>query len=318
MVNSRHEALHRAYQEFPELFTRAFDLLQLPDPGPASATVRNCDVTDITPLERRVDTLLELECETGENFLLIVESQSRKDLEKARSWAYYLSVLANRHRRHHPVLLVVCTDVRTAKWAVGPFPIGMPGRPNLHVSPFVLSPENVPMITDVARAAADLPMAVYSALTHSTGPRIGEILEALAGAMKQATNDDALTVYADLITNGLSGTPAAELWRELMGTQLFDLPNSRSWVAEGFRDQGREEGRAEGRQEGELKGKAEDLLQVLHTRGLVITAEEHARVTDCRDLELLNRWFLRAITAAGVQEVFAEEPGDATDQPEGR
>lgn len=138
--------------------------------------------------------------------------------------------------------------------------------------------------------------------------------------MKQATNDDALTVYADLITNGLSGTPAAELWRELMGTQLFDLPNSRSWVAEGFRDQGREEGREEGRQEGrqegEVKSKAEDLLQVLHTRGLVITAEEHARVTDCRDLELLNRWFLRAITAADVQEVFAEESGDATDRTE--
>ncbi|MFI9030564.1 hypothetical protein [Streptomyces sp. NPDC053560] len=97
-----------------------------------------------------------------------------------------------------------------------------------------------------------------------------------------------------------------------MGTQLFDLPNSRSWVAEGFRDQGREEGR----QEGAVKGKAEDLLQVLHTRGLVISAEEHARVADCRDLELLNRWFLRAITAADVHEVFAEEAGDVTDQAE--
>ncbi|NLU66610.1 hypothetical protein [Streptomyces sp. HNM0574] len=47
MVNSPHEAHHRAFQEIPELFSRAFRLLGLPDPGPASATELNCDVTEL-------------------------------------------------------------------------------------------------------------------------------------------------------------------------------------------------------------------------------------------------------------------------------
>ncbi|MEV4875941.1 hypothetical protein [Streptomyces cyaneofuscatus] len=61
------------------------------------------------------------------------------------------------------------------------------------------------MVTDAAKAADDIPMAVFSAITHS--------------------NDH-----------------DSDIWRNLMGTGLSHF---RGIVAESFRDEGRAEGRAE-------------------------------------------------------------------------
>ncbi|WP_052863931.1 hypothetical protein [Streptomyces niger] len=297
MVKAQHEAHHRAFQEIPQLFRRAFDLLELPDPGDAEVTVLPCDVTEFQPVERRVDTLLHLKCPDGRVYLLIVEAQSKKDPEKALNWAYYLSYLGSRYKKHrpvhHPVLLVVCRDKQTADWAAGPFPLGLPGKPNLLVSPFVLGPDNVPVITDVTRAAADLPLAVFSALTHSADDRIGEILEILATALKKAP-DDSTTLYAELTASGLDNSPAAALWRQLMGTRLFDFQNSTTWVAEGFREQGRREARAE------------VLLRVLEVRDIPLTDDERERIASCQDSERLDLWFGRALIATTTNEVFGE------------
>ncbi|MDJ1134646.1 hypothetical protein [Streptomyces iconiensis] len=323
MVNSPHEAHHRVFQEVPQLVRRAFALLDLPDPGDAEVTVLNCDVTEIQPVERRVDTLLNVKCPDGRAYPLIIEAQSKKDPEKALSWAYYLSFLASKYKTHHPTLLVVCRDKVTADWARGPFTIGPPSRPNLMVSPLVLGPHNVPVIMDANRAAADLPLTVFSALTHSADDRIGEILEVLAMALKQTTDRDMITLYADLTANGLGDSPAAELWRKLVGQGLFDL---RGFVAEGLRDEGREEGRQVGHtegleqgleqgrqrglQEGRQEGRIEMLCTVLEKRGLEISDEEKGRITSCKDSELLGLWLVRAVTATTADEIFADPTAD--------
>lgn len=52
----------------------------------------NVDLTEIEPVERRVDTLLRAETDEG-TYLLVVESQGKKDEAKQRSWPYYLSYL---------------------------------------------------------------------------------------------------------------------------------------------------------------------------------------------------------------------------------
>ncbi|WP_369204284.1 hypothetical protein [Streptomyces sp. PU-14G] len=297
MVNSPHEAHHRSFQEFPELFSRAFGLLGLPDPGPSSVDVLNCDVTEVKPLERRVDTLLRLACADGHTYLLVVESQTKKDPGKARSWGYYLSYLANKYPKDHPVLLVLCRDHQTARWAAGPFQVGHRARANLHVTPFVLGPNNVPVITDVERAAADLPLAVFSALTHSNDRRIDDILDVLATALKKAPEDDRTALCAELTAIGLADSPSADLWRTLMGTGLFE---SRSWLAEGFRDQGR------------VQTHVEKLLQVLDTRHIPLTETQRERIVSCKDSELLNRWFVRAVTAGCAEEVFEAAGGEGT------
>ncbi|MER7413916.1 MULTISPECIES: hypothetical protein [Streptomyces] len=319
MVNSPHEAHHRAFQELPGLFASAFRLLGLPAPGRARVDVLNCDLTEIRPVERRVDTLLRLSC-ADTTYLLIVEAQTRKDPDKALSWGYYLGFLANKYPRERPVLLVVCRDSRTARWAAGPFRIGHPDQPNMHITPFVLGPDNVPVITDIERASADLPLAVFSALTHSDDPRIGEILDVLATALKTSDNPERVTVCADITASGLADSPAGELWRELMAAGLFEL---RGFVAEGLREEGREKGREEGREEGlaagleqglekglgrgRFEGRLMCLFQLCEARGITLSEEQRARISACKDSGLITRWFHRAATVETAEEMLAGE-----------
>ncbi|GDY63563.1 hypothetical protein SAV14893_029560 [Streptomyces avermitilis] len=71
------------------------------------------------------------------DFLLAVEAQGKKDLDKPHSWAYYLAHLYAKYKLP-PVLLVVCQDRNTAAWAALPVDIGPPEWPALTVRPLVL------------------------------------------------------------------------------------------------------------------------------------------------------------------------------------
>ncbi len=69
-------------------------------------------------------------------------------------------------------------------------------------------------------------------------------------------------------------------------------------------DEGRDAGRDEGLAVGRVEGKAEALRAVLSTRGLVLSAEQRALLESCSDNAVLERWLIRAVTAANANEVF--------------
>ena len=74
----------------------------------------------------------------------------------------------------------------------------------------------------------------------------------------------------------------------------------------------RAEGLAEGRAEGERKA----LLMLLGSRGLSATAEERATIEGCSDPAVLDRWFLRAVTAGSVAEILGtNEKAQAAAKP---
>ncbi|WP_405685485.1 hypothetical protein [Streptomyces sp. NBC_00057] len=62
-----------------------------------------------------------------------------------------------------------------------------------------------------------------------------------------------------------------------------------------------EENRDEGRAEGVVLG----ILLLLAQAGFDVPDEARERITGCTDLDILNRWLLRAPTAATVEDVFA-------------
>ena len=64
---------------------------------------------------------------------------------------------------------------------------------------------------------------------------------------------------------------------------------------------------AEGEARGEARGKADGLLLLLRARGVAVDDVARARVLDCRDLAVLDRWFLRAVHATSVAAVFADD-----------
>ena len=54
------------------------------------------------------------------------------------------------------------------------------------------------------------------------------------------------------------------------------------------------------------EGKAEDVLEALEVRGLVVTGEQRARVLSCTDVDQLRTWHRRAIVAERTSDVFAD------------
>lgn len=62
--------------------------------------------------------------------------------------------------------------------------------------------------------------------------------------------------------------------------------------------------RAEGREEGREEESVKKLLRVLDKRGVATSDEQRARVEGCTDIDQLDVWFDRALTATIAAEVF--------------
>ncbi|MER7051927.1 hypothetical protein [Streptomyces sp. NPDC000351] len=298
MVSSSHEAMHRIFQDYPGLFSRVSEALSIPFPQATAVRVLPNDVTETKPVDRRIDTLLQIDTEEHGPFLLAVEAQKKKDPEKPASWSYYLAYLRSKYRLP-PLLLVVCQDRATAEWATRPEPIGFCSWPSLTVRPIVAGPHNMPVITDPDEARTDLALTALAAITHAANPDIGAILKALSTALRDVPEDVADPLI-EFTAQGLGNRPAQYLWRNLVAV---DLSFYKSYISEEIRDEGREQGRAQGRAE----GRAEDVLLVLEQRGLDVSDDVRERVTGCDDPEVLRRWLARAVTVPKAEEIFEEE-----------
>ncbi|MFC6067622.1 hypothetical protein [Streptomyces ochraceiscleroticus] len=71
--------------------------------------------------------------------------------------------------------------------------------------------------------------------------------------------------------------------------------------------EGKAEGKAEGRAEGEADGRVTLILRLLEGRGIAVSEEARARITGCTELDVLDRWFDRALTAQEADELFADD-----------
>ncbi|MFI0039698.1 hypothetical protein ACH4NS_29945 [Streptomyces mutabilis] len=296
MVSSSHEALHWVFQKDPALLTRAFQsVLRVPFPEPRDFAVLNTDVTEIEPVERRVDTLMRVDTDEG-TYLLIVEAQGKQDEGKRGSWPYYLSYLYAKYG-WEPVLVVITQNSATARWAAQPIRRGLPGWHSMTVRPLVIGPDNVPVIASEREAERDIPPAVLSAMTHGRGAKAAAILEPLAFALRTVDAESA-AVFGQLIESCLADSRAKEIWRDLMSEIRYFFNNP---VAEKVR----EEGRVEGREEGRVEDRAEMTLRILEWRDVPVTDAVRERVLACSDLNQLEAWARRAMTAERAEDLFS-------------
>ncbi|MFE6894150.1 hypothetical protein [Streptomyces sp. NPDC057694] len=303
MVTASHEASHRIFQERPEILAPVFGLLGVPIPAKAKVEVLTPDLTEVRPIERRVDSLLRIEPSEGASFLLAVEAQSKRDDRKGDSWPYYIAYLRTKYRL--PVLLlVICRDRPTAAWAAGPFICGVDGWTAQTTHPLVLGPDNVPVITDASVAARDLAMATFSALTHAHSRDVPAILDALARALR-ATDDKTAQYYIELLDIGLGDTSAGATWRETMSVITY-FPGRGS-----FREEAYLEGKAEGKVEGEVAGLVEAVARVLDRRGVALTDAQRERILACAELDVLHQWLDLAVCVTDADALFGE--GDTQD-----
>jgi hypothetical protein len=305
MVTSAHEGMHRIFQERPEILAPVFGVLGVQLPAKVTVDAVTTDVTEARPLERRVDTVLRIGPSDGEDFLLAIESQSGKVAGKEASWAYYVAFLQAKYGL--PVLLlVVCQDRATAKWAAGPFECGTRGWTALRTYPLVAGPDNLPVITDARTAAKNLALAVLSALAHSRSADCDAIMEGIVAALQMTRDSDPETAdyFFDFLEISLGNSPAGKKLKEIMSFVSY-FPG-RGTVRETAYLEGREEGTAVGRAEGEVKG----ILAVLEVRGIPVSPGVRERIAGCTDLERLDAWLERSRTVERAEDLFVEVETD--------
>ncbi|MCL6732994.1 hypothetical protein [Streptomyces neyagawaensis] len=287
MVSSSHEVLHQICQKDTEGMIRSFRrLFHVPFPEPRVISVVNTDLTEIAPVERRVDSLVRVDTDEGD-FLLVLESQGKRDERKRGSWPYYLSYL---HEKYgcQPVLIVMTQSRSTARWAAQPIRLGLPSWSSLVVRPLVLGPENVPVVADEAEVARDVTLAVFSAITHGRGPDAAAILEPLA-AVLETVNPETASVFAELVESGLVDDQAKKVWRELMMTVNYFFKNP---VAVKLREEGRVEERIA------------SILRTLDRRHLDVPDSVRRKVRNCTDPDLLQVWADRAYDVTDAADLF--------------
>ena len=67
------------------------------------------------------------------------------------------------------------------------------------------------------------------------------------------------------------------------------------------------EGLVEGETRGETRAKIAAILAILTARGVAVSDETRARIEACKNTASLDRWIVRAATAASAEELFSEQ-----------
>src|SRR5262245_46834599 len=144
MPSHLHEVLIEMFRGRPALAADLLDgPLGVPLPAFQRASLSAAELTDVAPTEDSADAVVTLDVDGGPVLAVVVEVQLRVDPRKRQTWPAYVATL---HARLGcpVVLLVVCPDGPVADWCASPIVIGQPG---LVLTPVVLGPRQVPVIT---------------------------------------------------------------------------------------------------------------------------------------------------------------------------
>ena len=191
-------------------------------------------------------------------------------------------------------LLVVCPDPSVATWAGTPIVVGNPG---FVLTPTVLGPATLPVITDPAVGARAPELVVLSALAHAERadpPDQRLLLEALVVALMTVDAEHG-SLYYDIVGAAL---------REATRKDLEALMSIATWrPLSDFARRYYDQGEAEGEARGEARGKAAAVLTVLDARGIEVPDELRSRIIGCADIAQLDLWLQRAASAKNASDL---------------
>jgi hypothetical protein len=291
MPSHFHEVLVKMVQDQPRLVA---DLLAGPlgigVPAFESAQLSAGDLGDIAPTEYRADAVVTLNVADRPVFAVVVEVQLHVAVRKRYVWPAYVATLYAR-LRCPVILLVLCPDPAVASWCAEPIVVFNPG---LRLTPTVLGPQQMPVVTDIAVARRHPELTVLSALAHGDA-QDSSMFTALFAALDVIDLDSA-NLYIDLVLMVLPA--AAQVWlEEFMTTTPFRYQSD---FARRYFGQGEAKGKAEGKAEGEARA----LLAILDARNIPVPDDVRADITACTDLDQLDAWVRRAATAVKIEDVL--------------
>ncbi|WP_437748120.1 hypothetical protein WMF39_45405 [Sorangium sp. So ce1504] len=257
---------------------------------PQAARAESSDFTEIVPSDRRADVVVVLL--VGEQqrpaMAIVVEVQLGVDPDKPYVWPVYVTQTRARHRCPTG-LLVVTIDAVMARWSARPIDTGHPGWT---LTPLVLGPQGVPVVTDAEQAKAAPEVAVLSAMAHGQSEVAEAIGLAFFSGAADELDEERRAVYGDLVLSSLNAAARRKLEAMMKSGYQFQSEFARGYVAKG-------------RQEGIVEAKAHDVLAILEARGLEVPAEVRERVLASTDIDELDRWIRRAAVISDAQELLA-------------
>jgi hypothetical protein len=261
---------------------------------PEPVRVESAEFSDHAPTQYRADRVLVFG-EGAAKVAIVAEVQNWFDQNKEWVWPAYVANL--RAREACPVLLLVlCVKESVAARYNRPIELG----PGSIVTPVVAGPGRIPVITHPSQARHLPELAVLSAIVHHRHPERDKVLTAAAEAFGLVEPDRG-ALYYDTVLAELPKPARIYLQEVVMTTQIYPY---QSEFARQYFTRGQAEGRAEGLAEGEARGEANALLTVLDARGIGLTDNARARITNCTDLGLLESWLRRATTIDKAEELF--------------
>ncbi len=284
MPKLSHESLVHLIRAAPEVILGLLQReLGFDAPAMAHPRITAAELVDLNFAEYRADAVFTLGPVDAPTEAFVLEVQNDINLRKRLTWPLYVAGL--RVRLGCPVtLVIIALDLRVAAWCAEPIDLG---RQRGTILPLVLGPAHIPFITnhDEARHAPEL--AVLSVAAHGREPGAEHIALAALTAVRDLDRDrDAF--YTDFIYAGL-GVVARAALEMLMNKANYEFQSD---FARKYFSMGKAE------------GEARLLLKLLRFKGFTVSPELAARVESCQDLDQLDVWAERVLTATSLEDIF--------------
>ena len=163
MPGEEHEIPLKLIRNAPEVVIPLLrDAVGFDPPEHTEVVLTSAECTDSAPRPYTPDGAVLLRDGTENVLAVVVERQTKWDPDKFWTWPVYLATVREQ-LRCPTVLLVLCPTDEAARDCAGPIPLGHPGNT---VTPSVVGPSEIPVVTDRDQAR-DMPeLAVLSAKAH--------------------------------------------------------------------------------------------------------------------------------------------------------
>ena len=239
------------------------------------------DLSEVVPVKFPADAVVIVaDKATGEPALvIIIEPQGRDDPTKEFSWPVYLTVVRRHLRCQRAFLLVICPDPDEAKKCRRVISTGHPG---FDLAPEVIDPLNAPGVGSVSPY-----LAIFAAFMGAMNLEEDQGARAFLTAVREGGASAADRKRLSTIMLNIASDAARRRLETMMTTMEW-----KSDFIEGFV------------QQGEVKAKSEDVLKIIDSRAINVTAEQREQVASCTDIAQLDEWFDSALTAETAADIF--------------
>jgi hypothetical protein len=297
MPSVTHEAPIELIRQHPGLAVELLQAMSDVDlPSDIAVSLGPTDLSEVVPVKFLADAVVVVaDKATGEAALvIIIEPQGRDGPTKEFSWPVYVTVTRRHLQCQRAFLLVICPDPAEAEKCRRLISTGHPG---FDLRPEVIGPLNAPGV-----GSASPYLAIFAAFMGAMNLEEDQGARAFLTAVRESGAGVADRKRLSTIMLNLASDAARRRLETMMTTMEW-----KSDFIEGFVQEGLQKGIQQGLQQGEVKAKSEDVLKVIDSRAINLTAEQREQVTSCTDIAQLDEWFDSALTADTAADIFKSQ-----------